>query len=224
MNIQSLVNSTLCFLLVTGAIAASSAEASVAQNDDLEKIMKAYKGAETIILDVKKTVKSEVLDKESSYWGIIRFAKGKIHWVNEEPEKSMMIYDGEVLWTIQYPPKEFNSPPQIAKTNLKKSKNTPLVLNSVFGSKPLKNYFEIVPDKTNGTISSFILKAKKDSLNVKELLLTVDTKLEKILILTYKDEVDNSTKLEFKSTRFNEKIRATTFSFKPPKDSVVTEY
>lgn len=224
MNFQTFLNISLCFLLGIGAIAQNTVEASMAQNEDLEKIMKSYKGADTIILDVKKTVKSEVLDKESSYWGIIRFAKGKIHWVNEEPEKSMMIYDGAVLWTIQYPPKEFNSPPQIAKTNLKKSKNTPLVLNSVFGSKPLKNYFDITADKSEGSVKSFILKAKKDNLNVKEIYLTIDTKLEKILALSYKDEVDNSTKLEFKSTRFNEKIRPATFSYKPPKDSVVTEY
>jgi outer membrane lipoprotein-sorting protein len=201
-----------------------SAEASVSVNEDLEKVMGAYKSAETIILDVKKTVKSEVLEKESIYRGIIRFAKGKIHWINEEPEKSIMIYDGEVLWTIQFPPKEFNSPPQIAKTNLKKSKNTPLVLNSVFGTKPLKNYFEIVPEKVNGNLKDFLLKDKKQNLGIKEILLTIDVKDEKIVSLAYKDEVDNSTRLEFKSTRFNEKIKATTFLYKPPKDSVITEY
>jgi outer membrane lipoprotein-sorting protein len=207
----------------TAAIA-NSAEVKIPQKDDLEKVMGTYKGADTIILDVKKTVKSEVLEKESVYKGIIRFAKGKINWTNDEPEKSMMVYDGEVLWTVQYPPKEFNSPPQIAKTNLKKSKNTPLVLNSVFGSKPLKNYFEIVPDKVEGNLKDFLLKDKKKNLGIKEILLTIDVKEEKIISLAYKDEVDNSTRLEFKSTRFNEKIKGSTFSFKPPKNSVITEY
>jgi outer membrane lipoprotein-sorting protein len=220
---QFLINIAICFFLGNITIA-KTATASISSTDDLEKIMGTYKSAETIILDVKKTVKSEVLEKENIYRGIIRFAKGKIHWTNEEPEKSIMIYDGEVLWTIQFPAKEFNSPPQIAKTNLKKSKNTPLVLNSVFGSKPLKNYFEIIPEKVDGNLKEFVKKDKKKNLGIKEILLTVDVKEEKIISLAYKDEVDNSTRLDFKSTRFNEAIKPSTFSYKPPKNSVITEY
>lgn len=223
MNLQPLSNIIFSILLGT-AIIVNSAEANVTASGDLDRVMKNYKTASTIIFDVKKTVISEVLEKESVYRGIIRFANGKINWTNDEPEKSTMIYDGKVLWTIQYPPAEFNSPPQIAKTNLKKSKNTPLVLNSIFGSKPLKNYFEIIPEKGDGNLKDFLLKDKKKNLGIKEMLLTIDVKTEKIISLSYKDEVENSTRLEFKSTRFNERIKDAIFSFKPPKNSVITEY
>jgi outer membrane lipoprotein-sorting protein len=223
MIFQRLNNRIVCVFLVLVSFY-NNANANSTELNDLEKVMGIYKGSETIILDVKKTVKSEVLEKENVYRGIIRFSKGKINCANEEPEKSTMIYDGEVLWTIQYPPKEFNSPPQIVKTNLKKSKNTPLVLNSIFGSKPLKSYFEIIPDKVDGNLKNYILKDKKQSLGIKEILIAVDVKEEKIISLAYKDDVDNSTRLEFKSTRFNEKIKGSTFSYKPPKNSVITEY
>ncbi len=214
----------ILFLNLVSFLFSLSLSAAKSDPANLDKVMKNYKQADTVILDVRKTVKSEILDKETVYKGVIRFSKGKLHWTNEEPSKSLIIYDGSILWSIQYPPAEFKSPPQVAKTKLKKGKSSPLVLTSLLGDKPLKKYFEVAPDNIDGIYQTFKLKEIKNTLGVKDILLTIDTKLDRLVKLQYIDEVENLTKLEFRGTQFNEVIKPTMFSFKPPKGITVQEY
>jgi histidyl-tRNA synthetase len=43
-------------------------------------------------------------------------------------------------------------------------------------------------------------------------------------VLEYLDEVENETKLEFRSTQFNMKVKSSLFNYKPPKTAKITEY
>jgi outer membrane lipoprotein carrier protein len=191
---------------------------------ELERIVSQYKNANSIVLNVNKTVKSELLGKETAYVGVITFSKGKFHWITEKPEKSLLIFDGNIFWTIQYPPEEFKAAPQVAKTVLNKNKQAPYMITILLGPSSLQKNFEISTAKVDGDIMNFNLKEKDNKLGVKDLQIKVNKKSEKILGLNYLDEVDNLTTLSFIKTKLNTNVKFSLFKFKAPKDAKIIEY
>ena len=51
-----------------------------------------------------------------------------------------------------------------------------------------------------------------------------DVKSQRVTALEYVDEVENETKIEFRATQFNIKIKPSLFNYKAPKSAQVTEY
>lgn len=202
-------------------VAFARAEVPAELNDTLV----VYRQAESMILEVRKTVKMPALEKETVFKGMIKLLKGKFYWDTTEPEKNLLIYDGKVLWNVQYPPAEFKEAPlQVAKIGVKGKNKSPLILSEVFGSRPLDQIFEAKQKSKDGGLVSFQLKPKKDDLNLTNITLKIDTKAQRVVSLEYLDEVENETKLDFRSTQFNIKIRSGLFDYKPPKNAKVTEY
>jgi len=192
---------------------------------ELDEVLEHYRKSETIILEVRKTIKNPVLDKEVLSKGMIRFVKGKFYWETTEPEKNLVIYDGSTLWTVQYPPVEFKDMAlQVAKMGIKSKKNSPIILTEIFGERPLDSIFKVKTGGKNGALINYELNEIKSEFGVKNLILKIDTKEKRVASIEYKDEVDNETKVEFRSTQFNVKIRSTLFNYKPPKNAKVTEY
>ena len=56
------------------------------------------------------------------------------------------------------------------------------------------------------------------------LILKIDSKAQRVVSIEYVDEVENETKIEFRATQFNIKIKQSLFNYKPPKDAQITEY
>ena len=69
-------------------------------------------------MNVEKTVTSEMLAKETTYSGKIKLSNGKFRWENESPEKTLLLFDGKNLFSVQYPSKEFNTGTQVAKSKI----------------------------------------------------------------------------------------------------------
>lgn len=193
--------------------------------DDLNSTLDVYKSADTMILEVRKTVKNTMLDKETLSKGMIRFVKGNFYWETLDPEKNLVIYNGKTLWTVQYPPAEFkDSPIQVAKTKIKNKKNSPIILSEIFGTRPIKSLFNVKLNKKDGSLLSFNLEEKKPQFGLKNLTILIDTKNQRVASIDYIDEVENETKIEFRSTQFNMNIRKSLFQYKPPAKAQVTEY
>lgn len=215
-----------CFLIV-GAIFLFSIWRPVVASvpTELSGILDVYRQSESIILEVRKTQKNPILDKEVVQKGMIRFVKGKFYWETTDPEKNLVVYDGTTLWTVQYPPAEFKEMPlQVAKMKIKNKKNSPIILAEIFGIRPIQSIFSVKQKSKDGTLINYELKEKKSELGLKNLMLKVDVKTKRVASLEYLDEVENEVKLEFRSTQFNVKVKQSIFDYKPPKTAKVTEY
>ena len=203
----------------------STSGAAEAVPSDLIATIQVYRKAESLLFEVRKTVKNPMLEKETTFKGIIKLLKGKFYWETTEPEKSLLIYDGKLLWSVQYPPQEFKDAPlQVAKMNLKAQKKSPLILSDLFGTRPFGQIFKVEAKSKNGNIVEYNLKEKKSDTGLKNLVIKVDNKAQRIVSLSYLDEVDNETRIDFRSTQFDIKIRQGLFSYKPPQNAKVTEY
>ena len=191
---------------------------------ELSDTLSIYRQSGSMILEVRKTVKNPILEKETTFKGIIRFQKGKFYWETTEPEKNLVIYDGKTLWNIQYPPIEMKEAPlQIAKTKVRSKKNSPIILAEIFGTRPIQSVFDVKQKSKDGALFVYELKEKKTEFGLKNLLMKVDVKAQRIATLEYLDEVENEVKIEFRSTQFDVKIKQSLFKYTPPKNALVTE-
>ncbi|MEY4617476.1 MAG: outer rane lipoprotein carrier protein [Pseudomonadota bacterium] len=191
---------------------------------DLSATLKFYQESKGLVLEVNKSVKNTMLDKETNYPGLIQLADGKFHWETTSPDKNLLVFDGSFLWNIQYPPEDFKSAPlQVAKMSLK-SKNSPLIILEIFGSKPLSQFFGVTTKLQDGDIIKYALKEKKMDLGLKNIILTINKKDHRVVSLSYVDELENETILSIKETQLDAKLKTDLFSYKPPKGAQVTEY
>ena len=211
----------LVAIMILGSVSSWAEDVPAELNDTLE----IYRQSENMILEVRKTVKNAMLEKETSYKGMIRFMKSKFYWETQEPEKGLIVYDGITLWTIQYPPAEFKTMPlQVAKMKIKSKKNSPIILAEIFGTRPIQSVFKVKQKLRDGSIVSFELREKKTEFGLKNLILKVDVKAQRVVSIEYLDEVENETKIEFRATQFNVKIKQSLFKYKPPSGAQITEY
>lgn len=191
---------------------------------ELKETLQVYKESKGMVLDVNKTIKNIMLDKETNYPGVIQLAEGKFNWETTGPEKNLLVFDGHYLWNIQYPPAEFKSAQlQVAKMSMK-AKNSPLIILEIFGKNSIDKYFTVSVKNQEGDTSAFTLKEKKTDLGLKDITLKINTKEHRVVSLEYKDEVDNQTIIAFKATQLDAKLKHDLFSYTPPKEAQVTEY
>lgn len=188
----------------------------------LTKITKAYKKAGYVQFQAEKIVTSELMGKENRYKGTFFYSKGKLRWETTEPEKTLMVYDGTILWNVQYPSPDFPGDPQAGKSKIDKKNKQQVLLAEFIGLQNLDKNFEISEKEENGEII-FNMKAKEKNTSITEAIIRVSKKDEKILEISYPDEVGNMTKLKFLETQINKKKKPELFQYVPEKNAKVTE-
>ena len=171
-------------------------------------------------MDVKKTVHSDLLDKETLFEGKIYLSQGVFRWQGETPEKSVLIFDGKVIWNVQYHSVDFPGPIQVARGEVNKKNKQQILLLTLLDPLRFKKSFEVKKLSLEGTKQVFELAPKSDSLSLKKIEVFVEKKIiEKI---TYVDEVDNKTTLVFSNTDFDLKKDPKLFKYKPEKGAQVS--
>ncbi len=190
-------------------------------NVNLAAILQKYRGDKMSVLTVKKKVISELLGRENDYTGTIYLSSGKIRWETDTPEKSLLVYDGEMLWNVQYPPKEFGGDIQVTKTKPSTQTKGQNLLASLFGKEKITKIFDISKESGDKKLTLYALTPKKESLDLKDI--KVVTKDKQVSSIKYKDEVGNATEIEFSKTRFDAKVDKGLFKYSPPKGAKVTD-
>ncbi|MGZ3774927.1 MAG: LolA family protein [Pseudobdellovibrionaceae bacterium] len=174
-------------------------------------------------MDVEKTVKSELLGKETKYIGKIYLANGKFRWENFTPEKTLLIFDGATIWSEQTPPKELGGPVQVAKGKVDKKTRSHILISSLLGGDLEKTFKVDNVEKADGLIK---LKATpiKEGLDVKSLEVLIDPSNDTMKSISYKDEIGNLTTMKFSGLNFSsKKNKSNLFKYQPPKGAQVTD-
>ncbi|MFS4458863.1 LolA family protein [Bdellovibrio sp. HCB2-146] len=207
-------NITLLLLSVSFALVAHAAP-----NKTLKALSKHYRSAKLVEMKVEKTLKSELLGKETRHSGKIFLANGKFRWENTVPEETLLVFDGSTIWSVQVPPKEFGGEPQVAKGKVDKKTKSQILIASLLGEDLEKN-FKVVKDDKNGNIE---VAPKGNDLTVKSLNLSIDTKKSELKELSYKDDIGNLTTIKFSDIQFKSKANNKLFQYQPPKGAQVSE-
>lgn len=89
MRLATYCRSVVGMVLVWGMGFSVSAKAEEIPSE-LNETLETYRQSESMILEVRKTVKNVMLDKENTFKGMIRFVKGKFYWETSDPKKTWL--------------------------------------------------------------------------------------------------------------------------------------
>lgn len=216
---KGLIGNLLKFLFLA-LVWIFSSQALASADKSLEKILGTYRKHSGVKISLHKKVKS-ILGKELKSEGLITYSADKFFWETKEPEKSYVIFDGKSLWNVQFPPKNFAAPVQVAKTAMKNK--TPSVFNFLLGKRSLNPHFKVTMsgDAENRVYSLTDVSA---GLGLKNIKIYADETKSRMTSLSYMDELENEIEIEFKSIQSLSNLNPKFFDYVPPKDASLTEY
>lgn len=218
---------TLIFMLtqaLTMLLVMPQAQAKKSDTAVLNDILKKYRTAALVKMSVTKTVKSELMGKETKFKGLIYFMSGKFRWDNETPEKTQLIFDGQTIWNVQHPPAELPGPLQVAKTKLDKQTKKQILVSTLISAVDISENFKIKTVAGSGekdAATQYTLEPKTKELGVSDLKLKAGVK-KVINEISYKDDVGNTTTIQFENVEFMKSPQKDLFKYSPPKDAQVT--
>ncbi|MEN0057654.1 MAG: outer membrane lipoprotein carrier protein LolA [Bdellovibrio sp.] len=216
MNKRTLSVLSIAFLFM------SVFQAEAAESALLQKVSKKYRDAKLVEMNVEKSVKSDLLGKETKHTGRIFLAKGKFRWENTQPEKTLLVFDGTTIWSEQSPPKEFGGPVQVAKGKVDKKNKGHVLISSLLGT-DLKKNFKIGDEKKEGDTVKVSVQPLNGGLTVKSLLLTLSPKESTLKQISYEDDIGNVTTMKFSNVQFLKTEKSSLFKYTAPKGAQVTD-
>ena len=189
----------------------------------LKGVSKKYRGGKMIKIATEKKVTSELMGKTTVYAGHIYLARGKFRWENDTPDESLLLFDGDNIWNVQYPPKDLGGATQVAKAKLSKNTQSQILISMLIGVEPIDKNFEIGSEtRSEQGALDIELRPRSQDVRVKQLRLGVDLASKEIRKISYKDDVNNFTEIEMKKTEFLKSENKNLFKYKIPKDAQVT--
>lgn len=211
------------FLLLLALLMPIFSFAKSGFSPQLLSVVDKYNASNLVTMKVSKTVKSELLDKETEYLGTISLSKEKFRLDTDTPDKAMVLFDGKTMWNIQYPPKEFGGNPQVLKSKLGKKNHSQILLSALLNKASLKKNFKVTQESSTKSDLVITVVPLTNDLTVKDVELTVDTKYKIIRLISYNDDVGNQTTMTFSEVKFPSVIPKNLFKAQIPKDAQVTE-
>ena len=167
-----------------------------------DQAIKKYQKSKMVSMNVEKTVTSEMLAKETTYSGKIKLSNGKFRWENESPEKTLLLFDGKNLFSVQYPSKEFNTGTQVAKSKIDEKGKKQILISSLLSPSNANSKFKMLSEKKGTNLTEVEIQPDSSDLQVKNLILSIDQKTKQIQNISYKDDVGNLTKMSFSNIKF----------------------
>lgn len=189
------------------------------ESDLLKKVITKYQTKNGVKADVEKSVHNKIMNKDTSYSGKMYWYSGKFKWDCETPEKSTLLYDGKYIWSITE--NEFFDPKlQVTRTSIN-SDDKKLLVNTF---SEIMNRYKVKSSSEAGSQVSFDLEATSGnkSLN-KNMTLKIDKDKKEIVQISYRDDLDNTTTIKFKSVSLKEKLNNKQFQYSPPKGVAVKD-
>jgi outer membrane lipoprotein carrier protein len=217
------VTAAAALLFANPSLAKSTTKAKF--KDDygtLKLVTKRYRKSEMVEMHVEKTVRSDLMGKETRYVGKIMISSGLFRWENDLPEKSLIVFDGTTIWNEQSPPPEFPGNVQVAKARVDKKNKSQILVSSLLGTGSLFENFNILKETKDGDAYSYLVEPKTKDLAIKDLEITVSKPKKEVMEISYKDDVGNVTTMKFSSIEFKNKKNKNLFRYTPPKGAQVT--
>lgn len=210
------MKSALVFALILAPVFASAKA--------LQKTLEKYSGAATIQFDIHKIDEKIILGTKSESSGLLKFQKNKIYILQEGEKKVEIFYADKTLSLIEYPDADFG-PDGKRKVTILKNTAPPLIksLLSLFSNpKSFSKDFSVVSEKIIEDLLIIELKPKQK--NIKNLVLKIRPADSSLTELSFVDDVETKTTLQFSNLKLNSKMKTSDFHYKSLKtDEVMTQ-
>lgn len=190
----------------------------------LKSVSKKYQNAGLVEMQVEKTVKSELMGKETKYVGKIAMSSGLFRWENTQPEKSLLVFDGQNIWNEQASSPDFPGETQVARARVDKKNKSKILISSLMGKTSIFENFKVLKEDKEGDTYSYTVQPKVNDLNINQLKLSLSAKDKKVTEISYQDDVGNTTNMKFLAIEFKKKTSSSKnlFRYTPPKGAQVT--
>jgi outer membrane lipoprotein carrier protein len=219
------VLNTFLILLSSFVFAAGTPKKTEAGPDlkTLAESTSKYRQAKLVQMALEKTVKSELTGKEIKHQGQISLSAGLFRLENNEPEKSLLVYDGATLWNEQQPSGDFGGSIQVTKSkNLGKNKSQTMFA-TLLTKEPVTKYFKILSSKKDGAQTVYETESLSAELAIRYMTLKIENSSKLVSEISYKDDIGNLTTMKFTNAQFKKEMNKKLFQYKPPKGAQVTE-
>lgn len=182
----------------------------------------AYQKAKTVTMDIKKSLKSELIDAGKPSVGKVMFSKGRMRMEMEFPDKSLVVIDKKHIWVVNYPTSEFkNSALQVIKADISTKKGRSQNFLALLTQGGVLKYFNVSGlQKVSETERLFFLQPNSTTVEFKRAQMVLNPKTKLITGLRYWDELDNETVFEFSNVKFNKPLKEENFIYVPPDKNV----
>ena len=175
-------------------------------------------------LTVEKIVDLSLLEKETKESGHIWLSSNKLRVELKGESKSILVYDGKIFWVEQIKPEDLGGGTLVSKISGLKLKT-----NSVFrlfiSSQKISDTFKFVKKTKLNNDTEYELEPKKfeDFPDAAKLKVLLSGKDNRIIQMTYFDELENRTTYKFVSQKTLKNIAKSKFSYSPANGAEVTE-
>lgn len=213
----------LLLFLATMISSFAKADVSSAALKTLKETVQRYQKSSLVQMKVEKKVTSELLGSDRTYSGSIALANRRFRLETAEPDKSLVVYDGRYLWTVQYPPQGFDGKVQVARAKLDKKNQNQVLLSDLLVGNGVLTHFNFLSEKADADKLELSAKPKHNEEQISDLKITLDKKSKEITEVNYADELGNRTVMKFTEIKMGKKAKPQIFEYKPEKGAEVTD-
>lgn len=188
----------------------------------LAQTLSRYQNTSMVEGHIEKTVYTELLNKTKKQSGQIFLAKEKIKIEFTQPEKEMLLFDGTILWTVQYLPEELGGTHQVSRTKIDKKNRSQILLGLLFDKSQFKKFFKLDSEKITENKKSYNLIVLNKELKINNLNIIINKDKKEISSISYYDDLQNKTEFTLSEQQFHKVLKKETFKYIPPKNAQVT--
>lgn len=214
---------TFIFSIVLMTSFAQAAKKSASTETLLQETTAKYRSTGVVELNVEKTLKTELNPQGQKNTGTIYLSAGLFRIENTEPDKSTLVFDGKFIWNEQPPAPDFPGPVLVSKAKVDKHNTSQIALATLLTKEPITKKFKILKSAAEGDVTIFETEPLQKDSNIQSLILKIITSKKEVSLISYKDEIGNTTEMNFTKTKFLQKKNAKLFKYQPPKGAQVTE-
>lgn len=180
-----------------------------------------YQSSGQVDMKFKKTLYQEVLSKEVLSEGKLSLSKEKFRLEVEEPEKTLLVCDGNTLWTAEVLPEGSTSTPQVSKAVLSKKNKSEFLFSLLMGDAALEKAFKAKRLEDAEGLENYELLPKGE-VSLKDLSISILKGQKEIKKIKFVDDIGNKTTFEFSNLKLYREAKPNLFKYKPPKGAQVT--
>ncbi len=192
-----------------------------AETFSVDKVLEKYSSVAGIKAEFQKTDSKKTLGLNQTAAGTLNYSAGKINIVIQSDRKSEIIFNGKKLWIIDYPDLDFDPKGKRKVTEMSDHKPAlaQQLVNLFKSPDQFKQNFKVINKKDEGKFYTVEYNSKDKS--IKNFKIQFNTFKNLINTISFTDDVQTETTIEFKKTEFLKKAPAGIFEYKRNKNDEV---
>ena len=190
----------------------------------LASLVTKYSKFGQVDFDVQRVSLQSMLGRTKTSEGKMSLSQsGKFWWKIEKPQSTLLVFDGTFAWNEEKITEDLGGGIKVAKSKHFKASPAYKVLQVLMGKGKLTELFTPLKTSRNGSTVELQLTPKKKDWNISVLHIKVNEKDLDLKSISYFDDLENKTELNFSAPDYHKEEDKKKFSYTPPKEAEITE-